>query len=291
MSVPHNITVSSSISTIDNIIIKYVIIVGGYLKTMNDSDIIGRMENKDYIIYNGLNALLHIFKITLYATKNIDTTFFYCQKAQYNYLEYIEQMVSKNLLQNMGDTDVLVFLYKTSMDDVINAGKPTTNISNIVLPLDTDIDEQEITNQINTEYFNNIKHIIENITLLTKALLNTKYNSNQLVLITGEHLLNYLFLMGVYSNNEHCISNYNNYCEYLSRTTNALELTIEQYMTLLDEIYKATIVFLRTHNSFLSSLEYNEKYTQLFYSEPLSSKVKNHISKSKYKLLAKMIIL
>ena len=45
-----------------------------------------------YIIIRGLDTLTNVFLNILSSTKNIDLTYFHCQKAFYFYIEFIDQI-------------------------------------------------------------------------------------------------------------------------------------------------------------------------------------------------------
>jgi hypothetical protein len=45
-----------------------------------------------FIIIRGLDTVINIFNITLFYTKNLDATYFHCQKAFYFYVEFVGQI-------------------------------------------------------------------------------------------------------------------------------------------------------------------------------------------------------
>ena len=95
----------------------YVRLINEYYSIMTQSDIIKKIENKRFIMYVGLNAINNIFKINLITTKNIQITYYYCEKACYCYLEYIEQINKTEALNNLNINDVVKFVYKENIFD------------------------------------------------------------------------------------------------------------------------------------------------------------------------------
>ena len=74
------------------IIRKYNCIVIEYLTMMMNSDLIKEIGKTKPVIFCGLSAVIHTFKLVFHFTQNITTTYQLCQKACNHYLEYIEQM-------------------------------------------------------------------------------------------------------------------------------------------------------------------------------------------------------
>ena len=99
------------------IIYKYIELLNEYLQHMKQSELLQNIPNSTYIICIGLNSIIHIFKIILQTTKNIDETYCHCQKSYYCYLEYIEQMNKTFTLHNLNNLDAIVFIYKNSLAD------------------------------------------------------------------------------------------------------------------------------------------------------------------------------
>lgn len=102
--------------TDEQIIHFFCLIVKEYFQNMMQSELLNTIQNSTYIVLIGLNTIVHIFKITLQRTMNIELTCYHCQKAYYCYLEYVEQMNKTNLLHNLNNLDAIMFVYKKSLD-------------------------------------------------------------------------------------------------------------------------------------------------------------------------------
>ena len=146
-------------------------IINEYLNHMKQSELLKKIPNSNYIICIGLHSIIHIFKIVLNKTKNINITFYHCQKAYYCYLEYIEQMNQTQLLHNLKTLDAIIFIYK-----------------NVLNEIDNSIDNSIVNNNIN-EYIieqNIIDSYLTVISFITHKLL---FYSNEFEFENGEHAL------------------------------------------------------------------------------------------------------
>ena len=95
-------------------------LLNDYLNHMNQSELLKNIPNSNYIVCLGINSIIHIFKIFLNRTKNINTTYFHCQKAFYCYLEYIEQLNKLNLIHNLKFFNAISFIYKNTFTELDN---------------------------------------------------------------------------------------------------------------------------------------------------------------------------
>jgi hypothetical protein len=72
-----------------------------------------------YIIIRGLDTLTNVFLNILSSTKNIDLTYFHCQKAFYFYIEFIDQISDdeKTFLQ-LTSRDATTYVYKKTIFEI-----------------------------------------------------------------------------------------------------------------------------------------------------------------------------
>ena len=99
----------------DLIVEIFVKLIHDYFVLMEQSDIIKTIANKQNILHSGVNLIINIFKMNIVYTKNIKTTFDYCSKACYCYLEYIEQIYKTEILNKINISDVMMFVYKETI--------------------------------------------------------------------------------------------------------------------------------------------------------------------------------
>lgn len=80
-------------------------------------------KNNDLTIFNiclAINTMNRVFEYTILKTKCIEKTRYYSQKSYSYYLEYVEQIHSLYLSQNLNDMDVVLFVYKKTIFDLAN---------------------------------------------------------------------------------------------------------------------------------------------------------------------------
>lgn len=77
-----------------------------------------------FIIIRGVDTITSVFLSLLYSTKNIDLTYFHCQKSFYFYVEFISQISDdeKTFLQ-LTSRDASTYVYKKTIFDINNEFK------------------------------------------------------------------------------------------------------------------------------------------------------------------------
>ena len=103
-----------------NIIVnKYVKIIIEYLKFIIENIKINKANIKKFIIIRGFNTITNIFNNILYYTKNIDITYFYCQKAYFFYIEFINQIFEEEkMFLQLNSKDASVYVYKKIINEI-----------------------------------------------------------------------------------------------------------------------------------------------------------------------------
>jgi len=107
--------------SIDQIMNTYTELVVEYMNFVTENVKIKKKDYANYIIRRGLDTITNIFKIMLLHTKNLDVTYFHCQKAFYYYVEFISQIseVEKLFLQ-LSSRDATIYVYKKTLFELIN---------------------------------------------------------------------------------------------------------------------------------------------------------------------------
>lgn len=99
---------------------KYVILTNEYLKFILERT---KLKNTNYfrfIIIRGFDTITNIFNHILYYTKNLDLTFYHCQKAYYYYVEFIEQTSEEqHTFLQLTSRDATTYVYKKIFVDLI----------------------------------------------------------------------------------------------------------------------------------------------------------------------------
>lgn len=114
---------------IDEVIEKYILLSNEFLKFILEKTTFKNNNYTKFIIIRGYETITNVFNIILYYTKNLDLTFYHCQKAYYYYIEFIEQIYDEqNLFLQLNSRDAITYVYKKTIfelkHDVKKSMKP-----------------------------------------------------------------------------------------------------------------------------------------------------------------------
>ena len=115
----------------------YTELVVEYMNFVTENVKIKKKDYANYIMNRGLDTITNIFKIMLLHTKNLDVTYFHCQKAFYYYVEFISQIseVEKLFLQ-LSSRDATTYVYKKTLFELNNMFvKPSDTCTNEIFDL------------------------------------------------------------------------------------------------------------------------------------------------------------
>ncbi len=118
---------------IDEVIEKYILLSNEFLKFILEKTTFKNNNYTKFIIIRGYETITNVFNIILYYTKNLDLTFYHCQKAYYYYIEFIEQIYDEqNLFLQLNSRDAITYVYKKTIfelkHDVKKSMKPCATI-------------------------------------------------------------------------------------------------------------------------------------------------------------------
>ena len=125
-----------------------------------------------FIITRGLDTIINVFNNILFYTKNLDLTYFHCQKAFYFYVEFVGQISEdEKIILQLTSRDATTYVYKKTIFELNNdIRKNNEYISDYTrLKLDIinsyiDLYKTLLLKLINNDFLNNEKLIsIENI--------------------------------------------------------------------------------------------------------------------------------
>ena len=107
--------------TITDILSKFVRVIIEYMRFISEKI---TMKNKKYykfIFERGIETLIHVFSMIFFYTKNLELTFYHCQKAYYFYVEFIEQISDDNItFLQLSSRDAILFVYRKTIFDLNN---------------------------------------------------------------------------------------------------------------------------------------------------------------------------
>ena len=103
---------------------KYVILTNEYLKFILERTKFKKPNYFRFIVIRGFDTITNIFNHILYYTKNLDLTFYHCQKAYYYYVEFIEQTSEEqHTFLQLTSTDAITYVYKKIFVDLLEDKK------------------------------------------------------------------------------------------------------------------------------------------------------------------------
>jgi hypothetical protein len=159
---------------------KYSQIIIEYLKYIMKTIEFKKNKIIKFINLRGLNTVTHVFKYILYYTKDLNITFYQCEKAFYFYVEFVTQISDddKAFLQ-LSSRDAINYVYKKTIFDINYEIKKNPMVETIETKTNFDFFDTYV-----NMYRKLIEKMIEN---------DLFYNENYLVLIKSiENIINIL---------------------------------------------------------------------------------------------------
>jgi hypothetical protein len=143
-----------------------------YFKFITENIRLKRSNFSKFIIIRGLDTIVNVFNHLLFYTKNIDTTYFHCQKAFYFYVEFVGQISEdEKMFLQLSSKDATTYVYKKTIYEINNdIRKSNESISDYtklkleIINSHVDLYKTLLLSLINND-FNNIKYInsLENL--------------------------------------------------------------------------------------------------------------------------------
>jgi hypothetical protein len=168
-----------------------------------------------------MNAIHRVFEYILIKTKNIEKVCYYSKKTYYYYLEYMEQIYSSNLHQNLNQMDAMLFVYKKTIFDLYDGENEDTfgTMTNIIAS------NGEIMN-IDDD---NIKNILKKISKIMNTLFY--WENTEFTFYERKELCNYLdFFM------KKCFS-VPQIVQFLEILQKKITMKYPEYLLLLKELF------------------------------------------------------
>lgn len=108
------------------LILEYIIFVKENMKVKNKTFL-------KFIIIRGLDTITHVFNYTLFFTKNLNLTYYHCQKSFYLYTEFVGQITEiEKMFLELSTRDATLYVYKKTVYEIHkdyrkDKDKPTTD--------------------------------------------------------------------------------------------------------------------------------------------------------------------
>jgi hypothetical protein len=269
----------------ENIINKFSLVIHEYLNHMKQSVLLKTIDNSEYIVIIGLNSIIHVFKIVLQNVQSVETAYYYCQKAYYCYLEYIEQMNNTNLLHNLNNLDAIIFVYKKTMDDIHNTTTIAlqSSVSNMM-----SINNKETNTLIMDSDL--IFFSVSNLSMMAKTILFQQTEINEkgvpidnICKIADTYLDKYLSLI----HNEEKYG-FGEITIYMQNIQDKIQMNHIQYMNYLKEGLKV-LKKMKKDKTFPTESSIRNKYLSICSQEDTVIKLQNLIEHEKYGLFVKEV--
>ena len=103
-------------NTLNEIIKKYCEIIYEFLKFIFKKIKIKNNYYCQFIILRGIDTVTNVFNTLLYYTKNLELTYYHCQKSYYYYVEFIEQISDEqHIFLQLSSRDASTYVYKKNI--------------------------------------------------------------------------------------------------------------------------------------------------------------------------------
>ena len=109
----------------------YAKIINEYLKLI-ESTLKSKNDNlKNFILIRGIDTITNVFNKLLSCTKNLNLTYWHCQKSYYSYIEFVSQIRDdEKMYLKLTTRDASIYVYKRSVSHVnLNFIKSSTGLA------------------------------------------------------------------------------------------------------------------------------------------------------------------
>ncbi len=126
----NNIDNNYSLNNLDNynkvlkensydVINKFCELLNNFLNIIFENLKIKKNIYSKFIIVRGVETIISVFNILLYNTKNLDLTYYHCQKSCYYYVEFIQQITEEqHIFLQLSSRDASTYVYKKNIFDI-----------------------------------------------------------------------------------------------------------------------------------------------------------------------------
>jgi hypothetical protein len=171
---------------------KYYMLIAEYFKFITDNIKVKNSNFSKFIITRGLDTITNVFNNIFYYTKNIDLTYFHCQKSFYFYVEFVGQISEdEKMFLQLSSRDATLYVYKKTIFEINGECKNTCESSKLLndqiaiingyINIYKTMVYKIIQNDIITK--NNI--YIENFEKICKKINKTNLNNENVVLLNA----------------------------------------------------------------------------------------------------------
>jgi hypothetical protein len=172
-----NYSVFDILEKYKSLCIQYLSFIIDNIRTNNNN--INNNYNK-YIILRGLDTISNIFNILLNYSKNLNMTYYICQKGYYYYVEFIEQITNHlDFNLQLSSRDACMYVYKKTIFEMNNNSRKNIKSSPVYEKTTKKIDFiKNIIYEIvrHFDYISNKDLIMYNLDSIYLQIVNSKLN-------------------------------------------------------------------------------------------------------------------
>ena len=171
---------------------KYYMLIAEYFKFITENIKVKNSNFAKFIITRGLDTITNVFNSIFYYTKNIDLTYFHCQKSFYFYVEFVGQISEdEKMFLQLSSRDATLYVYKKTIFEINNECKNTNESSKLVndqiaiINSYINIYKTMVYKIIQSDRNNNINNnlYIETFEKICKKINKTNLNNENVVLL------------------------------------------------------------------------------------------------------------
>jgi len=179
-------------NTTSEITEKYYMLITEYFKFITENIKIKNSNFAKFIITRGLDTITNVFNSIFYYTKNIDLTYFHCQKSFYFYVEFVGQISEdEKMFLQLSSRDATLYVYKKTIFEINNEYKNGCESSKLINDQLTIINtyiniyKTIIYKIIQNDNPANNNIYIENFEKICKKINKTNLNNENVVLLNA----------------------------------------------------------------------------------------------------------
>ena len=166
-------------------------LIAEYFKFITENIKVKNSNFSKFIITRGLDTITNVFNSIFYYTKNIDLTYFHCQKSFYFYVEFVGQISEdEKMFLQLSSRDATLYVYKKTIFEINNECKNTCESSKLlndqiaIINGYINIYKTLIYKIIQSDKNNIDKNLyIENFEKICKKINKTNLNNENIVLL------------------------------------------------------------------------------------------------------------
>jgi hypothetical protein len=173
---------------ISDVIDKISQLLTDYFKFIIENIKLKKTNFSRFIITRGLDTIINVFNHILFYTKNLDVTYFHCQKAFYFYVEFVGQISEdEKMFLQLSSRDATTYVYKKTIYEISNELKKNneqisdyTRLKLNIINSYIDIYKTILLKLINNDFTNIEK---QNIVVKIYKKLNSLSNKSKIIIL------------------------------------------------------------------------------------------------------------